>query len=229
MAIYMEIEGEDAHALFIIATSQIPGQAQSQAPKAVAAGKKRSRDDNDDGGTRGTGGTGGALALKPVKVVHKARPGYRTPPFRRPTGSMPPPASAGGSLSHDPTQWQHSRPSQVQAEREPLFLPSQASDTGLVGLEDMTAEEVAEMLEGEGEEILDLSLNGDNWEMPGVGYSQHWNTDDGGPELEESQLHASQTGQQGIKVRDHLLPVNFDRLIFDLAVSLSHRYSRTSR
>lgn len=168
--LFIDIEGDATETLFVIATTQVRG-----APTATQTNnngissfnpnlKKREREQSSSQTSR---------IKKSMKVVQPAgsqglnirssstsRSGSRVP------GSMPPPSIIPGTNSSQMPRFQghnHNDTSSSKFERknEPLFLPSsQMSDadeellrsTGL-GIENMDAQELADMLEGEGEEV----------------------------------------------------------------------------
>jgi cell cycle checkpoint control protein RAD9A len=168
--LFIDIEGDATEALFVISTSQVQG-----APTATQTNnngtstsnpnfKKREREQSSSQTSR---------MKKSMKVVQPAgsqglnirssatsRSGSRVP------GSMPPPSIIPGVNSSQMPRSQgynhnHTSSSQSERKNEPLFLPSSqmsAADeeilrsTGL-GIENMDAQELADMLEGEGEEV----------------------------------------------------------------------------
>ncbi|KAI0766623.1 Rad9-domain-containing protein [Trametes elegans] len=182
--VYIDVGGDMADTLFVIATSRIqtstPDSSQAHpapAPAAHAKGRKRPREDE---WTRPAG-------AQPMKVVHRAdrasiaremnpapealgprpswailtaaQPRYRGQEQFDEQGDAPPPGF--GAPSQQPRR---SAERVGERQREPLFLPgSQLSqlapadeaaiiESGL-GIEHMTAEELADMLEGDAEEV----------------------------------------------------------------------------
>ncbi|KAJ7703243.1 Rad9-domain-containing protein [Mycena rosella] len=159
--LFIDVEGDNADTLFVISTSQVPGApVPSQAPTNP---KKREREETPRDFAR---------IKKPMKVVQRtdaaslaeSERASRSQSTSRTAASMPPPPVPSRSLHP-----QHEEMPDVQLtpvpsrKREPLFLPmsSQLSaadeqilrDTGL-GIEDMNAEELEMMLEGDGEEFV---------------------------------------------------------------------------
>ena len=167
--LFIDIEGDATETLFVIATTQVRG-----APTATQTNnngnssfnpnlKKREREQSSSQTSR---------IKKSMKVVQRAgsqdlnirssstsRSGSRVP------GSMPPPSIIPGINSSQMARSQghnhDTSSSKFERKNEPLFLPSSqmsAADeellrsTGL-GIENMDAQELADMLEGEGEEV----------------------------------------------------------------------------
>ncbi|KAG6896798.1 hypothetical protein C0992_005948 [Termitomyces sp. T32_za158] len=155
--LFMDIEGDNSEGLFVISTSQVHGVGTGSSSQNYVAPntKKREREETP-------------LDIKnkkPIKAVHRVDPC---------TPSVPP--SFGRLPGHTPTTPQaapsHARPQdmtnnatalgQLQLPQEPLFLPSSSQlssadeeilrATGL-GIENMDAKELAELLDGEGEEV----------------------------------------------------------------------------
>jgi cell cycle checkpoint control protein RAD9A len=166
--LFIDIEGDATEILFVISTSQVQG-----APTATQTNngnsssnpnlKKREREQSSSQTPR---------IKKSMKVVQPAgseglniRSGSTSRSGSRLPGSMPPPSIIPGiNFSQMPRSQGHNRSdTSLKSERknEPLFLPSSqmsAADeellrsTGL-GIETMDAQELADMLEGEGEEV----------------------------------------------------------------------------
>ncbi|KAG6920247.1 hypothetical protein DXG01_005016 [Tephrocybe rancida] len=165
--LFMDVEGDSSESLFVISTSQVHGAVTcTPSQKFVAPNaKKRGREETP-------------LELnnkKPMKAVHRidARTTSMPPSSMPRSASHALPASQGFSnvphihrTSNDampppPFVPQHPQKSQ-KAQQEPLFLPSSSQlsaadeevlrSTGL-GIETMDADELAELLDGEGEEV----------------------------------------------------------------------------
>lgn len=167
--LFIDIEGDATETLFVISTSQVQG-----APTATQTNnngnsssnpnlKKREREQSSSQTSR---------IKKSMKVVQPADPealnirssstsrsGSRVP------GSMPPPSIIPGINSSQMPRSQgynnDTSSSKVERKNEPLFLPSSQMSaegeellrsTGL-GIENMDEQELADMLEGEGEEV----------------------------------------------------------------------------
>lgn len=160
--LFIDVEGDNSETLFVISTSQVHG-AVTGAPSQryhASGNKKRDRDETP-ADTRNK---------KPMKAVQKV--GSRTPsvPHALVPGSAATSVSARSSQRemHDDTMPPPSfiplniPPARPGASREPLFLPTSSQlsvideavlkSTGL-GIESMDANELADMLEGEGEEV----------------------------------------------------------------------------
>ncbi|KAJ7084342.1 Rad9-domain-containing protein [Mycena belliarum] len=159
--LFIDVEGDNADTLFVISTSQVPGApVPSQVPPNP---KKREREETPRDLAR---------IKKPMKVVQQTNASSpaqadrrsRSESTSRTFASMPPPPVPSARSHHEEIPNAQSTPGPSRPrEREPLFLPmsSQLSaadeqtirDTGL-GIEDMDADELEMMLEGEGEEVL---------------------------------------------------------------------------
>ena len=165
--LFIDIEGDATETLFVISTSQVQGAqnaTQTNNGNSNPNLKKREREQSLSQTSR---------IKKPMKVVQPAdseglnvrsnsasRSGSRVP------GSMPPPSIIPGTnFSQMPRSQGHNynnnTSSKPERKNEPLFLPSSqmsAADeellrsTGL-GIETMDEQELADMLEGEGEEV----------------------------------------------------------------------------
>ncbi|KAG5733244.1 Cell cycle checkpoint control protein RAD9A [Termitomyces sp. T112] len=162
--LFMDIEGDNSDSLFVISTSQVHGASTATPSQNYVAPnvKKREREETP-------------LNLKnkkPLKAAHRVDPRAPSvpPSFRCSAGHAPPtprvvPSHALNALSQDMTSGvMASQPfAQSEMPREPLFLPSPSQlsavdkevlcATGL-GIEAMDANELAEMLDGEGEEVV---------------------------------------------------------------------------
>jgi hypothetical protein len=97
----------------------------------------------------------------------------------------------------------------VKDEQEALFLPSQTDDPGGLGLQGMSAEELAEMLDGDGEDVIGSNTRlSPDWDMAGM------DDDDRGarqsPERQkdvwdDSEFGATQADGTGSRVRPPLM------------------------
>jgi cell cycle checkpoint control protein RAD9A len=159
----IELECDDTECLFVISTNHAPSgfpipSQQSRQP-SVSTGRKRQREE-DEGTPEPTPKAleNAVIRRKPMKVVQKQNVQMIAKSLasesQRSSRSMPPPSLP--LYSEQELEYTQDLP----PEAEPLFLPgSQMSveeealirSTGL-GIENMTAEEITEMLEGEGEE-----------------------------------------------------------------------------
>ncbi|TFK44246.1 Rad9-domain-containing protein [Crucibulum laeve] len=166
--LFIDIEGDCFESLFVISTSQVHGAPppSTQTSYNPANNRKRDREETPEM----------PRVKKPMKVV---QPAAASPslvnsgshPQSRASSSMPPPSSllrsafSQASRNAMPPPPVPSNANQSLYKRpkdpEPLFLPSSqlsAADeailreTGL-GIEDMGADELAYMLEGDGEEV----------------------------------------------------------------------------
>jgi len=163
--LFIDVEGDNVDTLFIISTSQVQGGtlgSQGTSSQVVNT-RKRERDRSESETPR---------LKKPLKVVQEvdSEMGRHHSNYSRGTsripGSMPPPSTIPNRstfhaiASQGLTYGSMSR-SENPRQDEPLFLPSsQLSVTALevirstgLGIENMNAAEIAEMLEGEGEEV----------------------------------------------------------------------------
>ncbi|KAF8210184.1 Rad9-domain-containing protein, partial [Mycena galopus ATCC 62051] len=163
--LFIDVEGDNADTLFVISTSQVPGAPMPSQASTVNP-KKREREETPRDHAR---------IKKPMKAVQRTdaaslaqadRAASRSQSMAtsRPAGSMPPPPVPQRSFQsqqHEETFDAQMTPGPSR-HKEPLFLPmsSQMSaadeqvlrDTGL-GIEDMNAEDLEMMLEGDGEEV----------------------------------------------------------------------------
>ena len=166
--LFIDIEGDATETLFVISTSQVQGaptatQTNNGNPSSNPNLKKREREQSSSQTPR---------IKKSMKVVQPAgsegldiRSNSTSRSESRVPGSMPPPSIIPGiNFSQMPRSHGHNNndtSSKSKRKNEPLFLPSSqmsAADeellrsTGL-GIENMDAQELADMLEGEGEEV----------------------------------------------------------------------------
>ncbi|KAF9464941.1 Rad9-domain-containing protein [Collybia nuda] len=153
--LFIDVEGDSLEALFVISTSQVHG-AVTGAPSQYyqpLANKKRERDETPVDQNRVKKPTKVAQRINKLESLPQSTQVVRPTPVVQRTESdmtMPPPSFIPPAiLPHNPFQ-------------EPLFWPSSSQlsaangvafqGTGL-GLEYMDADELANMLEGEGEEV----------------------------------------------------------------------------
>ncbi|PPQ63670.1 hypothetical protein CVT24_004555 [Panaeolus cyanescens] len=153
--LFIDIEGDSMGALFVISTSQVhTGHTATQSTAAGGNNKKRERPQSANETPRIRKSMKAAM---PVQLdSHKRPEGSRAGSSI--SGSMPPPSTIPQStIARPPTQLL----TRHEEGDDPLFLPSsQMSDaqreilrsTGL-GLENMTVEELTEMMEDEGVEV----------------------------------------------------------------------------
>ena len=167
--LFIDIEGDATETLFVISTSQVQGaltatQTNNGNSSSNSNLKKREREQSSSQTPR---------IKKSMKVVQPAgserlnvRSSSTSRSESRVPGSMPPPSIIPGinfsQMPHRSQNHTHNdTSSKSERKNEPLFLPSSqmsAADeellrsTGL-GIETMDAQELADMLEGEGEEV----------------------------------------------------------------------------
>jgi cell cycle checkpoint control protein RAD9A len=213
--LFIDVEGDAVDILFVISTSQVPGvpTTSSQRNSQVANSKKRDREQSANETPR---------IKKPMKAVQPAGPetlqsrsnsnsrsGSHIP------GSMPPPSFIPNrGISQMPQSQEFGRnrvpssfdPPPSMRQKEPLFLPSSqmsAADeevlraTGL-GVESMDAHELADLLEGEGEEV-DFSFASQQANDMEVDEQDSFEL------VEEGGLSATQSSHNGDKVWSSLL------------------------
>lgn len=146
--LFIDLEADNVECLFVISTSHIPGVTSTQKTNSQAINaRKRERSESEV-----------PRIKKSMKVVQPGNADNRLRETSRVPGSMPPPPMPPPSAVVNRSTF-HAAAS-IQQD-EPLFIPaSQLSakeealirSTGL-GIENMNAAELAEMLEGEGEEV----------------------------------------------------------------------------
>ena len=175
--LYIDVEGDNSEALFVISTSEVATGAGAQSTtgqqqRTENMRKKRIREENGDGSGGEENGDSDERASRPsererekpkrpIKVVQRADPtavvrgaqAYILSSSSRTTGSMVPPPSLPF----------RQRSQSRSGDREPLFLPgsqvsiplaaSQAIKESGLGIEAMGADEFIDMLEGDGEEV----------------------------------------------------------------------------
>ncbi|KDR75080.1 hypothetical protein GALMADRAFT_69752 [Galerina marginata CBS 339.88] len=218
--LFIDIEGDAVEILFVISTSQVPGStAAIQRSTQTLNTKKREREQSTSETPR---------IKKPMKAVQSVAPetlfsrsssssrsGSHIP------GSMPPPSIIPIRASSHSGHMRNSEPGFADPPRsspprlqksEPLFLPSSQMSaveeevlrgTGL-GLESMNANELADLLEGEGEEV-DFSYMSQRSET--LQYNEQNDTLDHDMQVDgpdsfelEAGLSATQTSGNGDKV-----------------------------
>ncbi|KAG6902745.1 hypothetical protein C0995_011893 [Termitomyces sp. Mi166 len=177
--LFMDIEGDSSEGLFVISTSQVHGAVTGTPSQHYVPpnAKKREREETPLD----------LKSKKPMKAVHPVDPrALSVPPSVSRSASHASPTSQV-TTTNPPPQGSDTQPfAQSEVPGELLFLPSsfQLSDadkeilraTGL-GIETMDANELAELLDGEGEEVaFDFASQDPNYhnflERPG-------NNDDG--------------------------------------------------
>ncbi|KAF8813922.1 hypothetical protein BYT27DRAFT_7250794 [Phlegmacium glaucopus] len=166
--LFIDIEGDATQTLFVISTSQVQGapgatQTNNNSSSSNPNPKKREREQTSSQTPR---------IKKPMKVVQPAgaqglidRSSSTTRSESRGPGSMPPPSIIPrinfSQMPHSQVHNRNGTSSSSGMKDEPLFLPSSqmsAADeellrsTGL-GIEAMDAQELTDLLEGEGEEV----------------------------------------------------------------------------
>jgi cell cycle checkpoint control protein RAD9A len=183
--LFIDLEGDNVESLFVISTSQVHGVTTStqRTSSQVINSRKRERSESE-----------APRIKKSMKVVQPANPEAYDRQNSRAPGSMPPPSIPLPSIIANRSTFNaaasygsNQAPGPSGAERarrdEPLFLPaSQLSvaeeavirSTGL-GIEIMNAAELAEMLEGDGEEV-DFSHVSQS-QMPNQSQTMPYNND----------------------------------------------------
>ena len=162
--LFIDVEGDNVETLFVISTSQVHGAASStqRTNTQTTNTKKREREQSSNETPR---------TKKPMKVVQPVDPdtySNRSHSVSRSNshvpGSMPPPSFVPNRSSYQvppSTGFGNNSGAGPSKQKEPLFLPSSqmsAADeevlksTGL-GIETMNANELADLLDGEGEEV----------------------------------------------------------------------------
>ncbi|KAH9919950.1 Rad9-domain-containing protein [Amylocystis lapponica] len=162
--LFIDLDDDLCETLFVIATSQAHGSDPEhnvrRAPNGMQMkGKKRPlEDDSDTAPSRSNSNPVPARlpavdGQKPMKVVQAADRASLARELNAPSGSMGPPSLPFPMLSR--------KAESPAPPPEPLFLPgsqlSQAAEDAIresgLGIENMTADEFAAMLEGDGEEV----------------------------------------------------------------------------
>ncbi|KAJ3512262.1 hypothetical protein NLJ89_g3623 [Agrocybe chaxingu] len=168
--LFIDIEGDSVETLFVISTSQVqgaPAGTQRTSSSQTANNKKRGRAPSAVGDT--------PRIKKPMKVVQPTDPPLykRSDTHSRSSshipGTMSPPSTipnrpfchASQALNNRTLSVNHESGSSLQArDKLPLFLPSSQTSTAEeilrstgLGVEHMDADELADLLEGEGEEV----------------------------------------------------------------------------
>jgi cell cycle checkpoint control protein RAD9A len=163
--LFIDVEDEDCNTLFVISTSQVPGgnPHRHQAPlNGSSLNKKRVFDEDL------SSGLANPKTKKAMKVVQLAAADTRADniPLRSSSRHPPRPTVPISPAPHLPF-------SQRQ-EDGPLFLPGSQVTVAELGIENMDADDLVEMLEGDGQEVgFDFGSQLDAHESRGGG---------GGPE-----------------------------------------------
>ena len=165
--LFIDIEGDATETLFVISTSQVQGAptaTQTNNGNSGSNPKKREREQSSSQTP--------IRIKKPMKVVQPAnskgintRSSSISRSESRVPGSMPPPSTIPrinlSQMPHSQSRNHNDTSSLSERKNEPLFLPSSQMSvadeellrsTGL-GIEDMGAQNLVDMLEGEGEEV----------------------------------------------------------------------------
>ncbi|KAF9527306.1 Rad9-domain-containing protein [Crepidotus variabilis] len=164
--LFIDLEGDSFECMFVISTSQHHGAAHNGTQKSnstqLANNKKRERSESET-----------PRLKRPIKVVQPAdlqvynnQPRSDSRASSRIPGSMPPPSIVPNRSTFHAVASQgfsgNSQPQISTRQEEPLFLPSSSQMTAAeievlratgLGIEDMDADELAEMLDGEGQEV----------------------------------------------------------------------------
>lgn len=205
--LFIDFEGDNVECLFVISTSQVHGVTASTQNTSNQALNARKRERSESGTPR---------IKKSMRVVQAANPDEQSTRTRAPE-SMPPPSmppsvakrfTFHATALHGPNQVAGPGLGELTPCEEPLFLPASqlsAADQAVIrstglGIEAMDAAELAEMLEGEGEEV-DFS----HMSQPGMpSLSQTMLFNDDGMQIDEhdslelvddSGLDATQSGR----------------------------------
>ncbi|KAJ7783085.1 Rad9-domain-containing protein [Mycena metata] len=163
--LFIDVEGDNADTLFVISTSQVPG---APMPSQVSTNpKKREREETPRDFARIKKPMKAVQATDAVSFAQADRSARSQSTSRTAASSMPPPPVPDRSFRSQNDETFEAQMTPVPSRvREPLFLPASSQplsqlsaadeqiirDTGL-GIEDMDADELAMMLEGEGEEV----------------------------------------------------------------------------
>lgn len=178
--LFIDCDGDSFDCLFVLSTSQVQYGGSSQTQRSTANSRKRDREDTAHEAPRikkpmkvvqvaqlPTPTTRASIAPRtqsrtattPMPPPSERQEQFSQPPFaqssRRAGAMLPPPIPSKAWNTRTPPV------EEFESDAEPLFLPcsqlSQAEidvlkSTGL-GIEDMNADELANMLDGEGEEV----------------------------------------------------------------------------
>jgi cell cycle checkpoint control protein RAD9A len=172
--LFVEIEGDALEILFVISTSQVQGAPSSTQRNTQAMNtRKREREQSTSETPRLKKPMKAAQSVALERELPNNRSDYNSRASSRAFGSMPPPSAipygfsqavSQQNLNHDvplsayqPARNLHHQ----QKQNDPLFLPSSqmsvADEAALraIGLEaeDMDADQLVDLLEGEGEEV----------------------------------------------------------------------------
>ncbi|KAJ7072368.1 Rad9-domain-containing protein [Mycena amicta] len=163
--LFIDVEGDNSEALFVISTSQVPG---APGPSQVSTNsRKREREETPRDSTRIRKSMKAAQRTDAASIAHsEAERAARSQSTTRTglSGSMPPPPTPRRTSSRNTgMEMVDVQRTPSVGEKEPLFLPassqmSQAEvevlrETGL-GIEDMSVAELHMMLDGEGDEVM---------------------------------------------------------------------------
>ncbi|KAF7361933.1 hypothetical protein MVEN_00538300 [Mycena venus] len=201
--LFIDVEGDNADTLFVISTSQVPGAPMASQASTVNP-KKREREETprDFARIKKSMKAVQRTDAASVSLAHADRASRsQSTATSRTAGSMPPPPVLQRSYQshHEETFDAQMTPGPSRHE-EPLFLPmsSQMSaadeqilrETGL-GIEEMNADELEMMLEGDGEEV---EFTGS--QMPTKPDVNMVDMDDAGDDMEFGATQSSDRGFQ---------------------------------
>ena len=150
--LYIDVEGDGAEVLFVISTSHVPGSYSTvQRSSQAVNSKKRELEHPTNETPRFKKPMKAAQPLAPETAISRAASTSRSQTYND-SASMPPPGLP--RLEDPPDGRGHAR-------KEPLFLPSSqmsvADEEALrsigLGGDSMGVNELADLLEGEGEEV----------------------------------------------------------------------------
>ncbi|KAF8972991.1 Rad9-domain-containing protein [Flammula alnicola] len=244
--LFIDIDGDAVEILFVISTSQVQGAPSSTQRNSQAVNtRKRDREQSTHETPR---------MKKPMKVVQPVAPERETPNGRSTSnsragshipGSMPPPSVIPNRAFSQTVQPQDIHRNSSSSYRpnpraspagpkqsEPLFLPSSqmsvADEQALraIGLEaeDMDVDQLAELLEGEGEEV-DFSYHA---KCPNINSENDVEID--GPDsfelVDDGGLSATQSSDNANKVCFFTLPAYLQPLIITLYLRCSNLSSK---
>jgi hypothetical protein len=187
--LFIEVESDDTHGLFVISTIDVSRQPHGQGQTTRGAVKKRARGtDNEDMASSGR--------VSPKVVKKHAKVVQHVDPDRAYCQSRSVLTSSAGARPLSPSRHNGA----AVDEQELLFIPSQTDDPGNLGLDHMSAAELAAMLEDDAGEVIDLNEPTMEWEesVDGNDVAAFHSP---GPQEDDSELGATQAHGSGSKVR----------------------------
>ncbi len=162
--LFIDVEGDSFAVLFVISTSQVQGMPNSQPQHVLINRNKREHEEDNEDEKR---------FKKPMKAVRQSAPPPSVSKSRNVTpaqSSMPrpspgPPPSSPPQAPPEDSAAELMPPPPSPPPREPLFFPSSSQithneDASDLGLDQMTADDVDMMLDGNADEsMLDLETD----------------------------------------------------------------------